>query len=207
MIEKKMRTQIRTQMRTQMRTAFYVIVGVVILAAIVVIACCRKPRPTQASMLVAPNPYESADRAVNLNQIHPNLYLGNVATAKAAQGNFDSVVCVAYGDTCNASTVEDTYVDATFPDMLDIDESDFIERVSKAAEFINQALEDGKRVLVHCHAGINRSVSSIVAYAALRAKAKASSTIAYVRRMNRDHRNLPAVSNPAFEQYLVRRWG
>ena len=77
----------------------------------------------------------------------------------------------------------------------------------KAAEFINQALEDGKRVLVHCHAGINRSVSSIVAYAALRAKAKASSTIAYVRRMNRDHRNLPAVSNPAFEQYLVRRWG
>ena len=84
------------------------------------------------------------DVPVNLPHIHPNLWLGNVASARAADDlGFDHVVCVAYGDTCRASALgaSRTYVDDTFPDSMGVPQEDFAGRVDRAADAIHAALE------------------------------------------------------------------
>ena len=150
------------------------------------------------------------DVPVNLPHIHPNLWLGNVASARAADDlGFDHVVCVAYGDTCRASALgaSRTYVDDTFPDSMGVPQEDFAGRVDRAADAIHAALEKGGRVLVHCHAGINRSVSSIVAYASKHRHIDAARSIPYIRSRNHVHRRLPALSNSLFEAHCRRLFG
>jgi protein tyrosine phosphatase (PTP) superfamily phosphohydrolase (DUF442 family) len=49
-------------------------------------------------------------------------------------------------------------------DVEDHDDANLLDELPDALEFIDEALEDGGKVLVHCHAGVSRSTAVILAY-------------------------------------------
>lgn len=76
----------------------------------------------------------------------------------------------------------------------------FIEIVKRGAELINNALKssDDANVIVHCHAGINRSSASIAAYLIIYKMMDHEDVIELIRTANREQRNMPALTNPDF---------
>ena len=197
-----------------MRESLLAVVAILLALGLAVICCWRRrsspspPPPSPPSSLIRQQSVlRNPNRPVNLPSIHPSLWLGNVVSAANAGGEFDHVVCVAYGETCGAAPIRSVYADDTFPDAPDVSRDDFEARVKRAAANIHEALERGDAVLVHCHAGINRSVSAIVAYAALYRGVGASVSIPYIRAANKSRRDLPALTNRTFERYCSTMFG
>ena len=80
----------------------------------------------------------------------------------------------------------------------------FLGIMAKASDAIDRALKAGKKVLVHCEQGINRSVASIVFWAARYKNADVEQTIHYVRNRNKErNKNLGALTNSTFESILL----
>lgn len=146
-------------------------------------------------------------RPVSLGKIHPNLFLGNVDAARhVARGTtpIQNLVCVASRATCQypvAPGIEQYAFDTDIPDALRMSQREFESFTTPAAQWIREALQRGP-TLVHCYAGINRSVASIVAYAMVYRGWSADDAIRYIRVQNETHRATPALLNTTFERYL-----
>ena len=93
--------------------------------------------------------------------------------------------------------------DADFPDSDTLPETVFRAFVDKGARWVDTLLSDGRTVLVHCHAGINRSVATIVEYAVQHRGWSFENAVAYVRARNAEVRGgTPALINPLFGRLL-----
>lgn len=97
-----------------------------------------------------------------MNNINNNLYVSNAQAVRSLPDHhqFDEVVTLGYYDQFsysrpNASTTDDRFV---FPDS----EHDYNLFVG-AVEYILDALDNDKSVLVHCQAGCSRSPSVCMA--------------------------------------------
>ena len=97
-------------------------------------------------------------------EINPHLYLGSIGCASNLKQlqNFKitHIVCAASG------------VKNFFPDkfkyfninILDSDKENIKQYFKESFDFIDKAIKNGGNVLVHCHAGVSRSSSILIAY-------------------------------------------
>ena len=145
---------------------------------------------------------------VHLPEIHPRLYLGDMRGAHARE--WGGVLCTA---GCNPPSKSPT----TRYEFHDT-ENEALQSAHLAAlhikngalllaHLLRRADREEADVLVHCVAGINRSASTIVAYA-INHGWQADDAIAYVRKMNGKRRNVPpdtpsAVTNRVFRRALM----
>lgn len=82
----------------------------------------------------------------------------------------------------------------------------FIKALQSKADSVAPIIDDAlvnSNVLVHCHAGINRSAFIIANYLIKYKKMKPKDVIAILRNVNKKHRNIRALSNPLFESILM----
>lgn len=150
---------------------------------------------------------------VHLPDIHPHLFLCSSRVAKRLQGSNLSVICVARRKTCsymkekyqklnkqrNLLPARQSFVEVDDDPRLDKDV--FFDVFDSAADYIEQSIR--KRVtVVHCHAGINRSVTAILAWLIKHTTESMEDAIQYIRKMNYRHRGRPALANSRFEDLL-----
>jgi protein-tyrosine phosphatase len=133
---------------------------------------------------------------MNVKFIHPKLWLGSAEDASSFPG---ATVCIASPQTCAKAT----YAVVLYDDEATSYES-FVYAMVAAARSIDEALKRCPFVMVHCHAGINRSVSALVHYAVVYRGLNVRQTITSLRRVNKRRRGLPALTNPSFFKYLLR---
>jgi len=151
----------------------------------------------------------------HLPDIHPKLYLGSRRAVDYIQTEFPHIeasMCVASNGTCDYTRecqekglqkCESVHA----RDQTTSDPNTILAFTTDAANQINDLLDvQKKNVLVHCRAGRNRSVASIVRYAMLFQQMKGQETINYIREQNFKQRKMPhnkTLSNQTFEIVLL----
>jgi protein-tyrosine phosphatase len=101
---------------------------------------------------------------MDLDEIIPNLFLGDIMQARNVQHLKENKIThiISVGETLE----EDKYKDFTlFPKKitaLDREDENLLQHFDEATEFINEARKQG-RVFVHCAAGVSRSASIVIA--------------------------------------------
>ena len=97
-------------------------------------------------------------------EIIPHVYIGTVGSAtnlKQLEKNKISHII------CCAATVKSFFPDKfkyLNLDILDSDKADIKQHFAKSNEFIDEAIKNNGNVLVHCHAGMSRSSTILIAY-------------------------------------------
>ena len=147
--------------------------------------------------------------SVSLSEIHPALFIGNVHAAQRT-GEWTNILCTAgcqtYADDSKKTSCP--FYDTTNVKTQPVWEAEF--HIRNGALILDAILKENAKsenakVLVHCHAGMNRSGSVIVAYA-IGMGWKADEAIAYVRRQNSMRLHVEpeqaAITNPIFEFIL-----
>jgi protein tyrosine phosphatase len=98
-----------------------------------------------------------------LDQIIPHLFLGNLEDASDI--NLLNKYDIKY--IINISGFENKFPKKFVYYKININDSpneNIFRYFRETGEFINNAVSTGKNILVHCHAGISRSASIIIAY-------------------------------------------
>lgn len=153
---------------------------------------------------VSPLPHADPANVISLGFIHPNLFLTSLAGARGITGD---VSLLAF-----ASPITTSYMKrhpATYRGFVDVDDtphmrkSTFKASFSRAARLIKKALDTHDRpVVVHCHAGVNRSVCGIMAFVRLFTDLNPKEVLTMIEKRNITHRRVPALRNPTFARYL-----
>lgn len=147
----------------------------------------------------------------HLNRIHKKLYLCSKRAAVKKTGQDVAVIgaaswlTVSYMKRHNCGYAAYVLVG----DTALISDHEFLQKFTKAAELLNKALKNPKikKVYCHCHAGINRSTTTILRYIQLyRPELDYRKCIPYIREQNRTQRKgTPALTNRRFE-HLLRKY-
>jgi len=97
-------------------------------------------------------------------ELIPNLFIGSIGTASnlkvLKETGITHIVCAAQG-------VKEYYPNKFVYlklNLLDTENQNIKQYFNEAGEFINKALNEKGKVLVHCHAGISRSSTICLAY-------------------------------------------
>jgi len=141
---------------------------------------------------------------VCLHKIHPCLFLASLQGARQQTGKI-AHVCVASDATCRYQKDHDSDYRATIlvDDTTQMGEETFQRKFDKAAYCIHKCLTYEKQTVVHCYAGINRSVTSILRYVQLyRPELDWQKCLLYIRRINQNSRRTHAMTNWRFEELL-----
>ena len=143
---------------------------------------------------------------VKLSKIHKQLYLCSKDGSQRVTGKNIANITVASEATVDFLKYHPSeyraYVIAK--DSTDIKYTQFKQIFEKAALLLNRALQKKYNVFLSCYAGINRSVTTILMYVILYTELPVRKMIEYIRNMNKQHRNLPALTNPKFQEFLFR---
>jgi len=94
-----------------------------------------------------------------MTQILGNLYLGG--KRDAIKADYDVIFSILGND-------EDNTVFDNVTRMDDTMEQDIIQIVHQMADKLDAALSNGKKVLLHCHAGVSRSAALLIGYLMLK---------------------------------------
>lgn len=116
------------------------------------------------------------------DEIIAGVWVSDLQTVKAVRGRIDTkmdaVVSVCQ-DACDFSDAESFHI--PIAETSNQEESMGGEmsfaQFAEAADTVGQLLDEGKEVLVHCHAGVNRSVGSLAAALAVRRDLSVSEAI------------------------------
>ncbi|XP_012494981.1 PREDICTED: dual specificity protein phosphatase 12 [Propithecus coquereli] len=109
-----------------------------------------------------------ADYTGQMLEVSPGLYLGGAeAVAKPHQLRAAGISAVLTVDSEEPSfklgaEIEDLW--RCFVPALDKPETDLLSHLDRCVSFIRQAHADDRAVLVHCHAGLSRSVAIVTAF-------------------------------------------
>jgi len=113
--------------------------------------------------------------------IIPHLYLGSIGSAsnlvELQKYNITHIICCAAG------------IQNFFPDkfkyynlkLLDTEKEDIKKYFNEAYTFIDDAIKNNGNVLVHCHAGVSRSVTIIISYIMKAKKMSLDKTLELIR--------------------------
>uniref|UniRef100_A0A4X2JZY1 Dual specificity protein phosphatase 12 n=2 Tax=Vombatus ursinus TaxID=29139 RepID=A0A4X2JZY1_VOMUR len=101
--------------------------------------------------------------APELLEVRPGLYLGGAAARERSQLREAGVTAVLTVDTEDPSG-DDEGLQTLFISARDEPDTDLLSQLDRCVAFIGRARAEGAAVLVHCHAGISRSVAVVTAY-------------------------------------------
>ncbi|XP_044529865.1 dual specificity protein phosphatase 12 [Gracilinanus agilis] len=101
--------------------------------------------------------------AAEILEVRPGLYLGGVAASERCRLREAGITAVLTVDTEELSG-DTEGLQTLFISARDEPETDLLSQLDKCSNFISRARADGAAVLVHCHAGISRSVAVVTAY-------------------------------------------
>ena len=130
-------------------------------------------------------------------EVIPHLYLGSIGSAsnlkELQKFNITHIVC------CGAN------IKNFFPDklkyfnipILDSDKEDIKKYFESSYKYIDEAIQNKGNVLIHCHAGVSRSASFVIAYI-MKAQKKSYDTVLDIVKSKRNKIN----PNPGFIQQL-----
>lgn len=123
-----------------------------------------KTKPTSAYRLIRE---DISGGPVNLDEIEPGLWLGNV-TAAADLPTLDklSIRSVLTIDSCPlpAHITENPSLRVKYIQASDVPREDLIKHFEDTNNFIKESLEEERNVLVHCYFGVSRSATIVIAY-------------------------------------------
>ena len=133
-----------------------------------------------------------------IHEVWKNLYVGGILAAhnpsNITKYNIKSIVQVL-------GTIENrTYhanINYHIINLDDLPNSNIIQYVPEAITFIDNELTNGRPVLIHCAAGVSRSVSIAIAYLVVKNSQSFEDTLSVVRNSRRW-----ACPNPGFEAQL-----
>ncbi|XP_040859302.1 dual specificity protein phosphatase 12 isoform X1 [Ochotona curzoniae] len=116
-----------------------------------------------------PNPSEDATGCpAHMLEVRPGLYLGGAAAvAKSDQlraAGITAVLTVDSEEPCFTARAGAEGLRSLFVPALDKPETDLLSHLDRCVAFIGQARSEGRAVLVHCHAGVSRSVAVVTAF-------------------------------------------
>ena len=139
-------------------------------------------------MEVTPESEDESPSIIPPFQILPHLYLGCRKVASCLPGLRQSNVTHILNVTSSIpNQFEDlegfVYKQIAVEDKLDVD---MMQHLSGAFQFIEEARERGHKVLVHCHAGMSRSVTIILAYLMKYYNHTLESSLEYVKQRKPD---------------------
>ncbi|XP_062962323.1 dual specificity protein phosphatase 12 [Cynocephalus volans] len=120
-------------------------------------------------MLEAQGPSSSgANSAWQMLEVRPGLYLGGVAAvAEPDQLREAGITAVLTVDSEEPGFKAGAGVEglrSLFVPALDKPETDLLSHLDRCVAFIGQTCTEGRAVLVHCHAGVSRSVAIVTAF-------------------------------------------
>lgn len=143
--------------------------------------------------------------AVVLSKIHPRLILCSKNGSELLTGNSCANITVASEIVCRFLKHHPSQYRACVyvGDTLLITYSKWKEIFELASSLLNNALKSGLHVALSCHMGINRSTCTILMYC-IRKGMDLEKCLLYIRRRNKEKRNLPALTNTTFYRYLKR---
>uniref|UniRef100_A0A8C1PTN6 Dual specificity protein phosphatase n=1 Tax=Cyprinus carpio TaxID=7962 RepID=A0A8C1PTN6_CYPCA len=113
-------------------------------------------------------------RAVNTNadEVWPSLYIGNMDIAENCaeirRRRFTHVLNCAHSSRRGGEIYDGMGITYMGIDAHDSPTYDMSANFNKAAEFIHTALKRGGKILVHCHVGVSRSATIVLAYLMLK---------------------------------------
>lgn len=157
---------------------------------------------------------------VCMSSIDPNLFMGSRLSAqevidkgKLIDQNMHTynarnfhLVCVASASTCEYCVLSDKYQNY---DIRDINHEDdlFLKTASKTADCIRRKLRWGKKVLVHCHSGRNRSALAVLVYCAKYTNKTYEDSLYQIRLMNVSRFPMQStLQNSSFTSAVRRNW-
>ncbi|KAJ7132245.1 protein-tyrosine phosphatase-like protein [Mycena epipterygia] len=113
--------------------------------------------------------------------IDDKLYLANLSAAESPQliARLGITHILSVCPDCLATSADVKHL--TLP-MADDERFDMLQHLPDTCRFIQEALDDGGRVLVHCAMGISRSVAVVCAYLMFSRQLSASLAIRFVRK-------------------------
>ncbi|ROI69451.1 Dual specificity protein phosphatase 26 [Anabarilius grahami] len=116
----------------------------------------------------------STGRAINCNadEVWPNLYIGNIDIAEncaeVRRCGFTHVLNCTHSSRHGGKIYDGMGVTYMGIDAQDSPTYDMSAHFNNGAEFIHRALNEGGKILVHCHVGISRSATLVLAYLMLK---------------------------------------
>ena len=145
----------------------------------------------------------------HLDKIHSNLYLCSKAGNIVNYGENTANIVVASPATVQFLKKHPSPYRAfvTCDDTHQISYPVFVKIFEKASDLLHKALDTyNMETFLSCHAGINRSVTTILMYVIRNKQSGLTWTEArdYIRDKNRLERRVPALTNTTFEQYLAK---
>lgn len=131
------------------------------------------------------------------SKITNNIYLGSQDSTKMPdilfERNIYGVLSLGAKCLCNHKKIKNEYVD-----VADLPDTPLDKQFEKCFAFIDSILESGQSILIHCHAGISRSATVLIAYLMQKNKWRFRETMDFLRKKR------PIVTpNSGFEKQLL----
>lgn len=108
--------------------------------------------------------YDGAETGRDPDQVRPRLFISDAETAEdrnvLLRHNVSHIVNLCGSETPYPE--EFTYL--TFGNIMDCPKQDILSHLGRCIAFINRGLDSGTGVLVHCHAGVSRSATVVIAF-------------------------------------------
>ncbi|XP_043103118.1 dual specificity protein phosphatase 26-like [Puntigrus tetrazona] len=108
----------------------------------------------------------------NADEVWPNLYIGNMDIAENCseirRHRFTHVLNCAHSSRRGGEIYDGMGITYMGIDAHDSPTYDMSVNFNKAAEFIHAALKQRGKILVHCHVGVSRSATVVLAYLMLK---------------------------------------
>ena len=157
----------------------------------------RMPPPSAYSF---PHPANLA----SLSFIHPNLYLTCMEGAMRYQGQNIAIVAAGTRNVTDYMKHHDSFYRAFViaDDTPHMCQDDFVSIFGVGADLLHKALGLNKITLLHCRAGINRSVALALAYVKRYTNLNVNDVLKKIRQVNNRKRALPALINRTFAKHL-----
>ena len=109
--------------------------------------------------------YSSDDISTDsMNEIIDGIYIGDIYSASnynnLKKNNIKSIVCCVVG----IDDLYPKYIDYLNLDLIDNCDENIIRVFDESNKFIENNVKDNKNILIHCIAGVSRSVTLLAAY-------------------------------------------
>ncbi|XP_043279578.1 dual specificity protein phosphatase 3-like isoform X2 [Venturia canescens] len=156
-----------------------------------------KPLPGFDSDYDSPE-YRRLQQTINCDEVYPGIFIGDESTAKnknyLARIGITHVLNAAEGNrfgcvNTNEHFYRGTNIKYCGLQLTDLPSTDISKYFYTAAAFIEDALKNGGRVLVHCVMGISRSATCVIAYLMIKKHMMAADAIRLIRQSRAIHPN------------------